>query len=264
MRPALPLLLAVCLPVVSLMAQTKKEKSRLELLIKPSVGFNIPLTKLMDGRVTDDLLEYDDQSFHFQVLSLALCFNKRWGVEFNYQAARSNRIAGKDERFLQSMQNEYGASHYVTPPSTTYAIYKMGGLLGPVERGLLGVFYRIEKNRFFVYPKLAIGVTSFFANYGRVYLKEKGTNQATEIYYQVPKRPRDHFTAAASATLGYKLNKWLSLHCDLQTSWFRANTSFDRTVTNLDSKQSTTTSIQYRKAIYTFTPQAGVLLRFPL
>lgn len=69
------LILLVCVPALHLSGQNKPSpRFRLEWQLKPAAGFNIPLTRLFRGNVTDHLIKYDDQSFHWQFISLTAFF----------------------------------------------------------------------------------------------------------------------------------------------------------------------------------------------
>ena len=242
-----------------LFSQKAKSIHRLEFQIKPSFGFNIPTSKLLKGTETDHLISYDDQSHYLQFIGLALFFDKHWGVEFNFQGNSSGRKSNRDQQFLQAMQTEYESNFYVT--ASTGASYKETNFFsGDIERGFLGVIYRLESNRFFFYPKAAIGVTSFYADWGSAYLKEKNANNVVLVYYQADKIPQDHFIVAGSASVGYKVTKWLSLNVDAMLSYYKANVSYTKTITNLNSKLSTVEYINYKKGMPGVSVGAGFIV----
>ena len=37
--------------------------------LKPAAGINIPLTRLLNGEITDNLFEYGDNSYYWQIIS---------------------------------------------------------------------------------------------------------------------------------------------------------------------------------------------------
>ena len=79
------------------------------------VGTNIPMTKLLQGTETDYLLQYDDNSYYWQILSISYFFHKHWGLGFNYQAITSSGIRKKCDNFAANIHLQYGDRHYVTP-----------------------------------------------------------------------------------------------------------------------------------------------------
>jgi len=228
-------------------------------LTRPSIGFNIPLTTLLKGDITDNLFEFDDHSTYWQVLSVTYFFHKRWGVEFNFQGNGSSKISNRDERFLKSVQSEYGNEYFVTP--STGATYDSRNLIGGnIERGYLGLIYRIELKRLLIYPKLAIGVTSFYTDWGQAFLKLKGSNTVLKVDYSSGKRPNDHFTVAPSLTIGYKLTKRVFFNIDIMTSYYKTDITFTKSTTDLNTGQGTIEKNKYRKNIYTLSLGTGLII----
>jgi hypothetical protein len=254
------LIFITCLPALVVLGQNKTKKpSPLEFQLKPSVGYNIGLTKVLNGAASDHLIEYDDRSFYWQVLSLSLFFHKHWGIEFNYQAASSGKIIHNSDRFMERMQAEYNDNYFVTPLSGgSYDNFSIIG--GDIERGYLGLIYRMESNRFFIYPKLAVGVTSFATDYGRTYLKERKSNKVVEVDYLPGKRPKDHLTLGASTAIGYKLLKWLYFNVDIQTCYYKTNFTYTKTTTDLESGQNVKESINYKKNVFNLGLGAGFII----
>ncbi len=258
MQKKLLLLFIACLSSLALLSQVKKGPS-LEWQLKPSVGYNIGLTKVLNGAASDHLIEYDDRSFYWQVLSLSLFFHKHWGVEFNYQAATSGKITHNSDRFMERMQTEYNDNYFVTPHSGgSYDNFSIIG--GDIERGYLGLIYRLESNRFFIYSKLAVGVTSFATDYGITYLKERKSNKVLQVAYSPDKRPKDHLTLGASTAIGYKLLKWLYFNVDIQTCYYKTNFSYAKTIIDLESGQNTEETINYKKNVINLGLGAGFII----
>jgi hypothetical protein len=242
-----------------LFSQQAKPSLRLEFQVKPSFGFNLPTSKLLKGDATDHLISYDDQSYYLQFIGLALFFDKHWGVEFNFQGNSSGRKSNRDQQFLQAMQTEYESNFYVTP-STGASNKGSNFFSGDIERGFLGVIYRLESNRFFFYPKAAIGITSFYADWGSAYLKEKNANNVVLVDYRADKIPQDHFIVAGSASFGYKFTKHLYLNVDAIFSYYKVNVSYTKTITNLNSKLSTVENINYKKGMPGVSVGAGFIV----
>lgn len=258
MKRKLLLLVVACMLALPLFSQVKKGPS-LEFQLKPSVGYNIGLTKVLNGAASDHLVEYDDRSFYWQVLSLTLFFHKHWGIEFNYQGATSNKINHNSDRFVELMQAEYNDNYFVDPLSGgSYDNFNF--IAGDIERGFLGLIYRLESNRFYIYPKVSVGVTSFATDYGITYLKERKSNKVLQVAYSPDKRPKDYFTVGISTAVGFKLLKWLYFNIDIQTSWYKPNFSYIKTVTDLESAQTTKESINYKKNVINLGLGAGFII----
>jgi hypothetical protein len=232
---------------------TYKSKWQTRLLF----GTNIPMTRLLQGAETDYLFQYDDNSMYWQILSISYFFHKHWGLEFNYQAGTSSRIRQRGENFITTMQSMYGDKYYENP--STGAIYNNGFFEGDISRGYLGVIYRFETNKFYVYPKLAIGVISFNTDWGRIDLKEKNSNIEYKINYSSKKITNDHFTLAPSVSLGYKIAKRFYFNADIMFSYYKTNIVYEKTTTNLYTSKRTVELFDYKKGISTLSLGAGLI-----
>jgi hypothetical protein len=228
-------------------------------MVKPSVGYYWAPTKLLSGTLTDHLLDYDDETFYWQVVTATWFFHKHWGVEFNYQAGGSPRLAGRADRFTEAVRAQYGDRYIVT--ASTGADYPESNLvLGHVQRGFLGVAYRLENRRLLAYPKLAVGVTSFYTDWGRAYLKEKNTNRVYEVFWSTGARANDFLSLAASGTLAYKLRKRVYLNLDLQGTYYKANFTYSKLLKDLANSTTETEYIPYRKDMINIGVGGGVIV----
>jgi len=223
-----------------------------------SVGVIIPITKLLDGNVTDNLIEFDDQSYYLQFISVSYFFHKHWGVEFNYQGCSSNQISTKGNNFIQSMKSEYGEEYFVSP-STGATIDNYNIISGNFDRGFIGIIYRFESNHIFFYPKFSLGVTSFYTDWGMVFLKEKNSNGVTKVSYTSGNRPNDNFIIAPALSIGYKLSKRFSISADLQTSYYKTDITFVKTTSDLFTGLSVDEQNEYKKNIFNFSLGMGIL-----
>jgi len=231
-----------------------KSKWQTKLLI----GTNIPMTRLLQGTETDYLFQYDDNSYYWQILSISYFFHKHWGLEFNYQAGTSSRIRQRGDNFTAIMQSEYNDRYFVSPK--TGALYDdFNFFSGDIERGYLGIIYRFETNRFYVCPKFAIGITSFYTDWGGADLKEKNSNIEYRINYSSGKRPNDHFTLAPSVSFGYKIAKRFFFNSDIMFSYYKTNIVYEKTTTNLYTSERTVEHFDYKKGISTLSLGAGLI-----
>ena len=249
--------LLVCLQAVHAYSQDSL-RYKAKLLVDPSFGFYMPLTTLLKGDATDPLLQFDDHSHYWQVLSLSYFFHKHWGVTFTYQAGFSKSIAKKEGQFTESMQSQYSKDYYVTPSSDGNNYDPK--FMGQIQRGYLGMIYRLESRHFFMYPKLAIGLTSFYANQGRVILKQKNANDVIEIFYLPNKQGYDRFTLAASASMGYKITKRVFINLNVLSSYYKSNITYTQTTIDRDSEQRATDIIKYKKNILSLGLGAGLII----
>lgn len=228
-------------------------------LVKPSAGYYFPTTRLLQGAVTDDLLAYNDGSFYWQVLTATWFFKKHWGLEANYQAGSSPHIPGRADRFLQAMRDHYGSAYYVTP-STGAEHAQPSPVFGPIERGFVGVVYRLENRRLLFYPKVAMGVTSFYTDWGRAYLKEKNGNRVYEVFYWTGTTAHDHLTLAASGTAAYKLGERVYLGMEVLGSFYKSRIIYTKTLTDLNTGVIGTEDIDYKKSMFQVGLGGGLIV----
>jgi hypothetical protein len=227
--------------------------------LKPSYGFNFPLTKLLNNSTVDDLLEYSDNSDYLQIYGVTFFSKKHWGVELNYQAVNTHMPDNNYNRFKQKMEAAYDANFYVnTSSSAEYG--SIFPLIGQVNKGYIGLVYRYERGRFFYYPKVNLGITSFQANWGKVKLKEKNTNRYDEIMFEPNKRPVDMLFFGVSQSAGLKLNKYIYLNFDSMLGFTYTNLSYTKTQTQLASKQSTIENISYKNYLATLSAGLGLIV----
>lgn len=230
-----------------------------KLYLKPAAGINIPMTNLLSGEITDYLFEYNDNSFYWQILSATYFFSPKWGIDFSYQAGYSNNISSRADKFNREIEKEYSDNYFVT--SSSGAQYDDFSLIGgSIERGYLGVVYRLEKPKFIFLSKLSIGVTSFYTDWGKAYLKEKGTNSFYLLSFNSGNRPNDHFSIAPSGTFGYKLSKRLIANLDFLYSYYQTNIEFVKELKNTYTDEISIEIIDYKKKLHTLTIGIGLII----
>jgi hypothetical protein len=225
--------------------------------ISTSFGASAALQPFFKGEVTDPLIGFDDRTFTWQVLSLSYFFKKHWGVAFNFRLGFTQQKGDKiNDQFNQLMQAQYGNSYYVN--SLAGDIYNIeSDLEGKIADGYLGVVYRQEWSRFFIYPKLAIGITSLSCARGQVDLKQKNANDVYQVFYKNT-GGSDFFTIAASALTGYKLSKKIFLHIEPLGTFYKARFNYTKTTTNINSRESTEEVIPYKRNVFSVSLSAGL------
>lgn len=252
------LFLFLFLSICSYAQDMTNYKSRMQL--KAGYGINAPMSKLLRGEVTDNLLTYDDHSVYYQ-FSCTYFLPKNLGIELAFQTNRSKNIKENTTNFLSSMQSAYGVNYFITA-TNTYDFYGKIDELATTQRGYLGLVYRFESKRFFVYPKLSLGITSFYTKSVELYLKERGYNKINKVTYITAPSYTDYFTLAPSATFGYKLSKRFYLNLDVFTTYFNAKFNYTKTVTDLSSGESILEEqhYNYKKHVFAMGFGFGIIM----
>ena len=249
------ILFLICLQAVQVYSQDPFRYNT-KWHISTSFGGTTTLRPFFKGEVTDPLVEFDDRTFSWQFLSASYFFKKHWGVAFNMQWSYPQKSAEKVDQFNQLMQAQYEKNYYVNSSAgNSYSLDP--DFVGKITSGYLGIVYRTEWSRFFIYPKLAIGITSFFSNWGLVNLKQKNTNDVFEVSYKHDGK-RDFFTFSASALAGYKLSKRIFLHIEPLGAFHNTRFSYTKTTTNLNLQESTTDIIPYKQNVLSLSLTAGL------
>ncbi len=222
---------------------------------------NMPLQKMFQEEVTDHLLGYDDRSVYWQVLNLTYFFHQRWGVSVSYQPMTSGRISKRDERFRQQLEQMHG-DHYFVEASTGAAFEEFSLFSGHFERGFIGIVYRTETDRFYIYPQLSVGVTSWSTDWGSAFLKKKNSNEVYRLLYETEdeRRVKDRIMLASSVSAGYKLLKDVYLNFDLMLNYAPNKFTYISTLTDLNTHTVATGSMPYRRDIFNFSAGAGIIV----
>lgn len=227
--------------------------------LKPAVGLNIPLTHLLSDRITDNLVDYDDNSFYWQVLSATYFVSPKFGIDLTIQAGHSFDISGRAARFNSDLKEMYSDKYFVSPRSG--AEYDdFSPILGSIERGYLGLVYRIEKPKYLILPKILIGVTSFYTDWGSADLKEKGSNTMYVLTYDSGKRPNDHLMISPSVSLGYRFSKRILANLDIFYSIYKADFDYQEELRNAFTDVVLVKNMGYHKTIHTLTIGMGMII----
>lgn len=242
-------------------AQTSLAPYHSKWQLKQAFGYNFPSTRLLKEEITDYLVDYGESGVYWQPLSGTHFFSKHWGIEFSFRLNHSKNTTKRTDRFISEMTSAY-PDYY--PQIITSSMYDHSSIVdGDIQTGTLGCIYRFETERLFIYPKLAIGVTSFFSDYGIASLKEKNTNNVIQVAYApedaLGSTPNDFFTVATSSAMGYKLSKRFYVNADVSLSWYRANFGFIKSVSNRYTGQRTEETITYRKHLFNVSSGAGII-----
>jgi hypothetical protein len=237
-------------------AQDKLYQSR--WYIKSGIGINTPISKLLIGENTDYLVSYSEHTWYWQLLSGNYFFHPHWGIEITLQGNTSSHIANRATFFKDEIENQYSTNYFVSVSSG--AEFKRFSILGNIEKIYLGITYRIEKPKIIFLPKFSIGVTSLFSDWGKVILKEKGTNMIWELNYQSSDVAVDYFTVAPAFSCGFRLSRRVIANLDVIYSYFKPNIKYTEIFRNVFTEDISTRTIIYDEGIQTFTTGVGIIV----
>ncbi|MBE8712182.1 hypothetical protein [Sphingobacterium hungaricum] len=229
---------------------------RSSLHLKQSVGINLPITKLLKGIPTDRLIHHSDLSDYVQALSATYFWNKRWGATISFQVVSENDYEDPD-RFNQSIIEEFEKNYYITIDaiSNSRNFYPSGGDFNQIS---MGVTYRIEKNRLFVYPKLSAIFNSIQTESKNINLKEKNSNNILTVNYDCGKKVSNYLSVSPGAIFGYKITKWLYATADVQFAYSKPNLVYTKTTTNVVTNAVNKEEIRYDQSLVGFSVGAGL------
>ncbi len=252
------LFILVALHAGSLTAQQQKESynGKLEWQLGVSAGTSLPVSKLLSGRPTDQLVNYSNTSSNLSY-SLGVFFHPRWGLEFSIGNVHSPKD-GRKEKFYAALQSQY-ADRYLIDPYPGLERNNFSSIAG--MRAMLGVTYRWEKKNWLFFPKLSAGITDFSTTDYIIYLKEKGGNHYQQLaFIYPPVNGPTAFTIGLAGVAKYRINRWLAVSGELNSTYFKANFTFNKTIQDLDTKTLLSEAIPYREHVFTFTPQVGLTI----
>ena len=216
-------------------------------------GVNIPITKLLQDIETDYLLQYKDYSYCIELPSVSYFFHKHWGVNLNLRIGGSSKLRDRTDNFIAKVQSIYGENYFVSAETNeTKEVF---------HQPFLGVIYRLETNKFYIYPTLSIGGTAIYTNYWQAHLKEKNSNNEYGLFLSKNKSSNGlFFTVATSVSFGYKLSERVFLNADVMFSHFSPSFMFEKEFVNLYTKESSVEYFDYKKDIFTLGLGAGLII----
>lgn len=224
-----------------LFSQEEGSAYKSKLLFKGSYGINIPFSDLNTNRETDYLIEHNDKVQIIPSLSALFFINKRWGVELNLKFTTLKKNAYTQEPFDQFAHDQHDENYFVTSDATSYSMHD------PVVT--FGIVFRLETDKMYLYPKLAVGNTPIDLINGKIELKEKDTNNSYLISYSGGAY-ENFFTFSPSVSAGYKFSKRFWLDFSVNASYFKADLSYTKKLTNLYTKEFQTEDIIYKKNMF--------------
>ena len=219
--------------------------------LKIAAGPNIPLTTMKQHRETDNFIEFSSKPQTVPSVSLTYFFSKKWGIEAHFKINYFNNKKEQSDNFQNYVKTQYQEDYYHN------AFSPVSNIIEPLPS--FGIVYREETDKLYFYPKISITVTSFYANWADIELKEIGTNNEYTVDYWSDRRAKDNFTIIPSVSTGYKFSDRFWLDLSIAVPFFRTNFSYDKKFTNLYTQQNTVEHIEYKESIFEMYVSLGLI-----
>lgn len=226
-------------------------------LIKFSTGYTFPLSTLLNGEITDHLINYQDNSSYVQLISASFYLTPEIGMELSYQGCYGDNLHRRYNNFFNEIDEIYGEDNYFTGKKGEN-IYR-NNVNNNFSRGFVSIVYRIEKEPYFIIPKLGLGFTSIPSDWSEITLKEKNTNLYQRIRFDTDRISGDIFTFAPGVSAGFRIYRHILFTVDWQYSLFRSNFSYTKESTDLYTNQKQVEIIGYEKFIHSMSVGAGIV-----
>ncbi|RAW00348.1 hypothetical protein [Pseudochryseolinea flava] len=228
-----------------------------KITINPAVGAIIPIKKLFKGDASDALIGYKDLNFYWQALSGSLYFNRRFGIQFDAQIAFVDKVNINAPKFQEQVREQFGVDRFFVAGSGGEVWYAN---MKSVARVMLGGVYRYETTRWFLNPRLSVGVSTFDIQNASVVLKEKDSHEFYTVSYKRSNVATNSFTVLAGISTGYKLRPRLYLNVDLSGSYFRPNLTINEDVRQASNGEMSSRTVDYKRSIVSINAAAGVII----
>lgn len=226
-------------------------------LLEFSVGFTYPITTLETGEITDYLIGYRSRYNYTRYLSGTQFFNKRFGLNFQWQECYSEEMDLHYASFFRQLEEWYDKDYY-------YAVYDY--TKGPYntfnrdfKQGYLGLVYRMATERYFIHPQLNIGLVTFSTIRTLIRLKEKNSNLYQTIEYDSDKYQDSNLSLACGVTAGIRVFTRFHLTAECRYSWFRPDFTYTITEKNLFERTASEREISYTRNMHALTIGFGLM-----
>jgi hypothetical protein len=230
---------AFMLLIVSSLA-CKAQYNAIRFTIQPGFGFTMPLQKIQNGNITDNLISNKATPSYYFTLS-ANYFLNHWG----FGGTITLNQGTNPENFVRNVRTYYAENYYA------YIYDDDHGYTLSVNKLMTGPCYKTEKGRLVFIGKLQFGIAQFSTWNNSALLKEKNSNTVIEMTWNHNRSDdnRNFFCFNPSFSIGYRASQRLLLSFDVNHIISIGNFSYTETARNIYTNQITTKHYQYNKTI---------------
>jgi hypothetical protein len=248
------------LSAVSLSACGQPEYKPIKFFYRPLVGAIFPTRSYSTEYITDNLINSRFQNVLFQPLDIGF-FYKQFGLEGHLVLSPAQNNQAAQNQFRKEISLKYGNEYYTTMSSGIIDDYSAGGS-DPLVRGSIGPAYKIEKKRLVFIGRVMIGTVTVTTNWARARLKGKNTNELINIDWKTDYANNDCFSINPSFTLAYRMNRRISFNIDLDSWFYKADITYDETITNAVPGTTATNKFRYHHFMNDISIGLGIMVVF--
>lgn len=238
----------------------QSEYKPIRFFYRPSVGAVLPTRSFSTNDIPGNLIGSQFQNIYCQPLAIGF-FYRNIGLEGQIMVSPAGNPRSRHAQFVKNINLEYGNRYYASIYSSARDDY-LEKSSDPIVRGSLGPSYKVERNRLVFVGRMMVGVVSIITDWGRVRLKEKGTNELLGISWDTQYATKDCFSFHPSFTLAYRVNRRITFNLDLDSWLYKADITYKETATNAVSGSITTSQYNYSHFMNDVSAGLGIMVIF--
>ncbi|AEV34070.1 hypothetical protein Oweho_3116 [Owenweeksia hongkongensis DSM 17368] len=228
--------------------------------LRPGIGFNMG-TRHTKTITPDYLINFDMNSVYWQIFAGSFYITKHFGLEISMHGSNINNHKQQTADYENYLNEKYSNQYFITT-TTKQPHYGEFLFVGDQESFRFGPVYRYQQRKLQYKAKLLIGTERIDANPSTIRLKEKGTNQITEIDYRASQQYQETFAITPSLSVGYRFAGRFLINIDLAYSYSKANFVYKETITNLDANTEEVNTYPYNFKLHKVSIGTGITVEF--
>jgi hypothetical protein len=236
------------------------EYKPIRFFYRPSIGAMFPTRSFSSNDIPGNLVGTQFQNLFFQPLAIGF-FYQNIGIEGQVMLSPSLNPRNRHNQFVKDVNLKYGNKYHTSVYSSAVDDY-LDKSSDPIVRGSLGPSYKVERNRLIFVGRIMLGIVSIISNWGRVRLKEKGTNELLNIRWDSQYPTKDCFSFHPSLTLAYRVNRRITFNLDLDSWLYKADITYKETTTNAVTGVVTTEEYGYDHLMNDIGVGLGIMVVF--
>lgn len=252
----------------SLDAQEPYYKSKLAIQINPMFGFNGTFNSIKQGEFADELIEFKENEFYIEYLSLTGYVYKNWGISFRLQHILRAREEDYRFSFSNSMVERFNSDYFLPNQFNPEFIEGNTGIMSDyTPKVYLGLTKRLisTNTKFEFYPSIYVGYSQIELLSYKAIFKQRNTNRI--MAYSITNNYGenavvDNIELAIGLRFGYRVKEYLLIQTHLQYAYSPLNLKYVEEELDLYTKQKRIHTFEYPNAIHAYSLGIGVIFEF--